>query len=599
MRSLRLFTVLGLSLLLFASCNRDGVITDGDGPKPVIELDSETGIYSVKTGRELVIAPEYKHAEGATFLWTIDDAPVATGASFNKTWTESGDVFITLKVTTSFGNASEELKVEVMDLAPPVISLAVPEQGLTVMQDRDAVLAPDFKNSDLEGFEVKWLLNGKTVGTEKAYTFNEKETGKYTLTIEASNIDGPAKKDVVINVVEAMPFKAEFPTLSYYQTSPARNILVGQTAYLAPRTEYFTKPGYAWSVDGETTDDQTGAVFKFRPEKAGSYTVRVDVWETDKMENSQTGSFIQPLIGASAEITVNCIGKTEEDIRRPATGASLKTQNRICEYTPAPGQFIGETKTGGFAGSEKTPQDAIDYATGRFENGMYVSLGGFGGYITVGFDHSIAKTDNEYDFAIQGNAFAGSSEPGIVWIMQDANENGKPDDEWYELKGSENGKDGTLQDYAVTYFRPAGEKMNVLWTDSDGQSGYIDYLKAFHTQDYYYPAWITEDSYTLRGTCLPARNSQDPDTGDWVNAEYDSGYADNFGNDRLSGGSTVDGSAQKNGFKISNAVYPDGTAATLEFIDFIKVQTAVNAKSGRLGELSTEVVSFIDLSVGE
>lgn len=83
----------------------------------------------------------------------------------------------------------------------------------------------------------------------------------------------------------------------------------------------------------------------------------------------------------------------------------------------------------------------------------YVSLGGFGGYIVVGFDHSIDASGG-YDLAIVGNSFEGSSEPGIVWVMQDENGDGLPNDTWYELKGSETGKAETLQDYAVTYYRP-------------------------------------------------------------------------------------------------------------------------------------------------
>ncbi len=49
-----------------------------------------------------------------------------------------------------------------------------------------------------------------------------------------------------------------------------------------------------------------------------------------------------------------------------------------------------------------------------------------------------------------------------------------------------------------------------------------------------------------------------------------------------------------NGFKISNAMYPDGTPITLSHIDFIKVQTGVNAQSGAIGENSCEVFSFQD-----
>ena len=69
-------------------------------------------------------------------------------------------------------------------------------------------------------------------------------------------------------------------------------------------------------------------------------------------------------------------------------------------------------------------------------------LGGWGGYIVVGFDHSI-ENKGGYDFSIKGNAFDSSNEPGIVWVMQDVNGDGLPNDEWYELKGSEYGKPET------------------------------------------------------------------------------------------------------------------------------------------------------------
>ena len=87
--------------------------------------------------------------------------------------------------------------------------------------------------------------------------------------------------------------------------------------------------------------------------------------------------------------------------------------------------------------------EACAYAEERLRSEAYVSLGGFGGYVVVGFDHSIDNKVGEYDFGITGNSFAGSSEPGIVWVMQDENGNGLPDDTWYELKGSETGKPET------------------------------------------------------------------------------------------------------------------------------------------------------------
>lgn len=108
-------------------------------------------------------------------------------------------------------------------------------------------------------------------------------------------------------------------------------------------------------------------------------------------------------------------------------------------------------------GNETSPEAAVAWATQRLKDKLHVSLGSFGGYIIVGFDHSIPNSGNQYDFCVQGNAFDGSSEPGIVWVMQDINGNGLPDDEWYELKGSEAGKEETIQNFEVTYYRPEGK----------------------------------------------------------------------------------------------------------------------------------------------
>lgn len=287
-----------------------------------------------------------------------------------------------------------------------------------------------------------------------------------------------------------------------------------------------------------------------------------------------------------------------EDHYRAKTSTSVAEQTKVFEYTPAPGQFINETKTGGFDDTQTTPEAAITYATQRMKDELFVSLGGFGGYIVVGFDHSINNTGS-YDFGIKGNSFSGSSEPGIVWVMQDKNGNGLPDETWYELAGSETGKEETIQNYAVTYYRPAEPQQPVKWTDNQGNSGEIDYLKAYHRQDYYYPLWIEEDSYTLTGTCLKARNYDASGKGSyWVNEEYDWGYADNFSpTDRLTNDDNANAGTNANYFKISNAIDEKGNPVDLKYIDFIKVQVGVNTKSGWLGEVSTEVFGFFDYSM--
>lgn len=287
-------------------------------------------------------------------------------------------------------------------------------------------------------------------------------------------------------------------------------------------------------------------------------------------------------------VTLAPTPEQEESHYRPAVDASHVACNKIYEYTPAPGQFIGERKTGGFDGSENTPEAAIAYAEGRFEAEIWVSLGGFGGYLVVGFDHSVDNGDG-YDLAVGCNAFDGSSEPGVVWVMQDENGNGLPDDTWFELAGSETGKEETIRNYAVTYYRPEQAQKPVRWSDNLGNEGHVDYLKTFHNQDYYYPQWIEADSYTLTGTRLEPRNYDQSGNGTyWVNGHYDWGYADNF--------SPTDFACVEieNRFDIANAIDAEGASIQLTHIDFVKIQCAVNAKSGWLGELSTEVTGVSD-----
>ena len=61
--------------------------------------------------------------------------------------------------------------------------------------------------------------------------------------------------------------------------------------------------------------------------------------------------------------------------------------------------------------------------------------------------------------------------------------------------------------------------------------------------------------------------------------------------------SNANAAANANYFKISNAIDANGKPVNLKYIDFIKVQVGVNAKSGWLGEVSTEVFGFFDYSM--
>lgn len=570
------FSTAALLLALLASCNKDGVITDG-GAKPVITLDNPEGVYTVKVGKSVTIAPTVGNAEGAVYTWLLDDEPAGSGPTFTFEAREAGVYYLTFRVENPNGSASEELRIEVNRLQPPVISFPVGDDKVMEVEiGRETTIAPTIANGD--GATFVWTLAGETVGTDATYTFTPEELTNFQLTLSAENEDGKAEPEsITIRVVERFTVTAVFPAPSLrFGKEGARNVSRGRTLYLRPVLEHFHNPTFEWTVK-DRPEKGDKEVFAFTPAAEGEYTVTVKVTDDD----GET---------ATATAVVTCCG---DEMSHKRSGGTGRFSDKVYEYTPAPGQFINESVFKDITSAEAAASKAQELLRQNAEEkkNYYVSLGAWGGYIVVGFDHSIENKGGD-DFSITGNQFAQSSEPGIVWVMQDTNGNGLPDDEWYELQGSEYGKPETLTSYAMTYYRPKSAGTDIQWKDNRGNAGKVE-RNSSHTQESYYPGWIDAEKYTLYGTRLAANTTQDPITGDYRNNPYDWGYADNAGNDQATG-EISDGDQRKNYFRISNAVNADGSAANLKYIDFIKVQTGISQNSGALGEVSTEVFAFED-----
>lgn len=259
---------------------------------------------------------------------------------------------------------------------------------------------------------------------------------------------------------------------------------------------------------------------------------------------------------------------------------------KVWEYCPAPGQFVHELPL------YESGDDAEIMAGKCLENLQSlkpVSLGGFGGFITLGFDHPILNLSAQKDFAVWGNAFEGSAEPGIVMVSSDANGDGLPNDEWYELNGSESENVATIHEYEITYTRPSQKDEDVSWSDNQGRIGAIEYMggeKGTHSHPHY-PEWASGNTLSFRGTCLPDNGKWDKEKKMWVMKSYAYGYTDNYPNSNKEGCS----------FDIDWATDQNGNPISLESIDFIRIYTGVNQQipSGGVGELSTEVSGAEDL----
>ncbi len=142
--------------------------------------------------------------------------------------------------------------------------------------------------------------------------------------------------------------------------------------------------------------------------------------------------------------------------------------NKVWEFRPAPGQFVNDLPEYEDGDDANDMRLKAEECIANHEQVM-ISLGGWGGYVIFGFDHMIPNFKGEYDLKIIGNAFyananpkdtmalGGSAEPGIVMVSYDANHNGRPDDEWYELAGSEYYNPLTKHNYSCTYYRPSDD----------------------------------------------------------------------------------------------------------------------------------------------
>ncbi|MDR0763895.1 MAG: T9SS type A sorting domain-containing protein [Bacteroidales bacterium] len=280
--------------------------------------------------------------------------------------------------------------------------------------------------------------------------------------------------------------------------------------------------------------------------------------------------------------------------------------DKIYEYKPAPGQFINTMPQ---YDSGDTEENMCRKAEELIANNkkIMISLGGYGGYVVFGFDHLVENISGKYDFKILGNAFIsgtgadgrpkGSSEPGIVMVSYDANNNQIPDDEWYELAGSEYYKPETIHNYEITYYKPDENKIRtpdssypflndttyIRWTANGYGDGYLS-RNVYHHQPYY-PQWLQDETLTFKGTKLADNYIDESGAGSYyVQYAYDWGYADNHIN-----------SDRRSCFNIEWAVDSIGNPVHLQGIHFVKVYTGVNQYCGWIGETSTEVSGAEDL----
>lgn len=377
-------------------------------------------------------------------------------------------------------------------------------------------------------------------------------------------------------------------------------------------TTYTTTRGKIFEVDPKVTVS-SGATFAWTVTNASSelYSLQGATSERPLFVASNTGEYnLKLMVSDNGEMSSKEIRiKVEKESK-----AYKYYINKVYDFKPAPGQFINDLPPANVGDSYETVlRRTNDYLTK--EQGTLISLGGFGGYVVFGFDHTIPNVKGRRDFRVLGNAFwadnnpnpeaptrGGSSEAGVIMVSYDKNGNGLPDDEWYEIKGAAHDMKETILNYELTYHKPDPNKVPVpgggtgtvmftdveyvKWQDNKGKTDYMWQNNAYNHSLDYWPRWMEDQqTMTFKGTRLPDNAVDESGTGSYyVQYAFAYGYADNAPNND-----------DESAIDIDWAIDSKGKQVHLPGIDFVKVYNGLNQQCGWLGETSTEVMGATDL----
>lgn len=258
-----------------------------------------------------------------------------------------------------------------------------------------------------------------------------------------------------------------------------------------------------------------------------------------------------------------------------AFAAPPRFATSVIEYRPAPGQFVNDPN---YNNPIKALGVPVGGGTTNGDTTKVVTLGGFGGTITLGFSGTVFDLPGNpmgMDAIVFGNAFwtGGNAkmrfgEAAVIEICLDLNRNGVPDDGWYVIPGSH-------------ILDPRTQRQGGKFILPDDPFGFAPIIN---------PRTDGLELFYGYGDCTPVLLLGDMNADnvidDWgIMAERFYTTPD----DPLTVGITP-GSGGGDAFDIGWAVHPEtGQQARLPGFDFIRITTGVDQSNGPLGEISAEI----------
>lgn len=377
-------------------------------------------------------------------------------------------------------------------------------------------------------------------------------------------IAGCSKNDVkpeeVLNLKDiTLQEKYEVNTFSVLNISAAANI---------------ADPAYEWIMTKNPVDEVTDSL----------------------VGNTKDLRFIAVYPG-TYELTLNVLSAGKKGVKKTTINVINEAKNyspyitSIFDFNPAPGMFANDLYVPG-----NLKADVVRKALGRINEtsvGYALDLGGFGGTIVVGFDHTVVNISGEKDFKVYGGDLtdkANPPAPGLIYVAFDKNKNGKPDDdEWYEIIGSQHTKENTIKNFKITYHKKAAglpvvvagpndpftDREHIFCENNQPESYYMPRAK---TKKEYFPLWSDQNTVVFEGMRLNVNfaSARPGQTTLWNFEAPKWGYVNSVDPD----------------IDIDWAVDKNGNKANLPGVDFIKIVNCVSEPMGLCQQQSAMATKF-------
>jgi len=234
----------------------------------------------------------------ASYSWNFGDGTSGTGAVAWHRFSAPGTYVVGLTVTDDDGatnSTSRTIQVGPTNQPPTAAftySPASPGVGEWIRLDGTGSSDPDGSI-----VEYTWSFGDGTApegGSTVYHQFSSPGTYNVTLTVEDDDgATNSTSKPVVLGTAAQPPVAA----FTYSPTSPT----VGQAILLNAQSSYDpdgTIVSYLWDLNGDGSNDMTGAVGQVTYQSVGTVTVRLTVIDNDGMSSTKTKSIVVSSGGA-------------------------------------------------------------------------------------------------------------------------------------------------------------------------------------------------------------------------------------------------------------------------------------------------------------